>query len=171
MAAPPYEMNIGAHLASYDVLLYPPFPIVFPRDASGKPGSQYSPLEPVAMHVVMAVSLCQDMLAQQKVRDHFETVAIKYSSGRPNSWYSQGSNAMTTKQVTDTFIGKIRNRFPLVFVDYALKNPDTRGFHTRRPWNGDFEPRHQAISINGKVSETLVRFMTQVPEADHTIED
>ena len=95
---------------------------------------------------------------EEKVRDAFETIAVKYRIRRPNSWFLQGPSPMSMGQVTDTFIRKILASFPIVFVDYTLKNPDSKGFHTRRAWDEDFEPGKLAISINGKVSGIFAEF-------------
>lgn len=131
----------------------PPLTIV-PRDLNGVPGPQYQNGD--AEHINTAIDIFRTKLKDQKVRDSFKTVAYQYRSRVPNGWFTQDSPLPSLEKVTDDFINQICSvSFPIVFVDYAWENPDYQGFHTRRPWDGKFEPGHQAISINGKVSGTF----------------
>ncbi|KAF6235157.1 hypothetical protein HO173_006786 [Letharia columbiana] len=95
------------------------------------------------------------MLTHRPVWKAFETLAVRYSQVRTHSWPKQGPSPLTVDQVTYIFLAKILTTFPIVFVDYGLENPDAKGFHTRRPWDGNFEPGHQQISINGKRTDHM----------------
>lgn len=163
MASQPHTVNYLSHLAFAEFIAHAPHFTIIPRDASGKPGRQYPLGDPP--HVISGINICRYMLTHPKVREAFETVALRFSNARPNSWYLQGPSPMTIEQVTNIFLRKIFATFPVVFVDYGLQNPDQKGFHTRRPWDGEFEPSHQAISINGQVSGTLVGFHEIGPRA------
>lgn len=149
-----YAVDTKSHKAILDFVSCAPAFTVFPRDASGQVSSQYPPGDPP--HVISAINTCRKMLEQERVRDAFKAIAGWYSKRRPNSWYLQGSSPMNMNQVAYTFIQKILATFPQVFVDYNLKNPDNRGFHIRRPWDGNCDPGRQAISISGRVSGTSV---------------
>ena len=116
------------------------------RDASGRPVS--SNLE--SDHLISGINITRVALTKEPVRAALEKIALRISTQFPPP------NNMTYQQVTHSFIEKILAEFPLVFVDYSLQNPDSKGFHSRRKWVGQFIPRHQAISINGKVNGTFV---------------
>ena len=47
----------------------------------------------------------------------------------------------------------ILTEFSTEFMDYALQNPDNKGFHSRRHWDKVFKPALQPISLNAKVYE------------------
>lgn len=155
MASNAYSVPVNSHLASTTWILTAPPHIILPRDASGKPGPQYAPKQPP--HLDYAINICRGAMDHPKVREVYERFATKFSIGRPNSWYLQGSKPMTMNQVSKTFIEANLLKFPVVVKDYALKNPDYKAFHTRRPHDGDFEPTHQAISVNAHVSSTSMR--------------
>lgn len=154
MASQEYASDYQVHAGSFTI---------FPRDASGKPGLQYPWNSPHYAGVSGAINQCRYMLRKTDVRNAFETLAMKhgaapagYSGGRP-PWYLQAPNALSAESIANDFIGKVYDTFPNVFVDSALKNPDNRGFHSRREWDGKFEPGHQSISIHGMVSGTFER--------------
>ena len=130
---------------------------ILPRNASGTPGQPYEASEPIVAHVTKAIDICRLMLIQPDVLHAFHEIVWRYDVQNEKCWCFE-RNATTNEEVTRTFISKIVLAFPLVFVDYTLNNPDSKGFHTRRPWDGDFEPGHQSISINGKVDEAQFAF-------------
>lgn len=155
MASNAYSVPVNLHLASTAWLLAAPPHIILPRDASGEPGPQYPPKQPP--HLNYAINICRGVMDHSEGRKAYERFATKFSIGRPTSWYLQGSSRMTMNQVSKTFIEVSLVQFPVVVKDYALKNPDYKGFHTRRPYDGDFKPTHQAISVNAYVSSTFMR--------------
>ena len=108
------------------------------------------------MHLRYAINVCRQFMDLPKGRESFKKLAVRFSLGRLNSWYLQGSSRMTMDEVSNFFIETILVNFPVTFVDYGMKPPDNKAFHTRRPVEGDFEPGHQAISINGNVSGTFM---------------
>lgn len=136
----------------------PPVVTILPRNASGKPGQPYKASEPIVAHVTKAIRICQTMVLHPKVLDAFDLIAFRYSYQNVGIPCNEGPNRKKLDKVTSTFMSCIIRTFPLVFVDYTLNNPDSKGFHIRRPWDGDFEPRHQSISINGKVDEPKSAF-------------
>ena len=136
----------------------PPVVTILPRNASGKPGQPYEASEPIVAHVTKAIRICQTMVLHPKVLMAFDAIDSMYFHQNGRTPCSEGPNGTKLDKVTSTFMSCIIRTFPLVFVDYTLNNPDSKGFHTRRPWDGDFEPRHQSISINGKVDEPKSTF-------------
>ena len=148
-------MESQAQLLEYivDFVHNPLLFTILPRNASGTPGQPYEASESIVAHVTKAIDICRVLLLHPKVLDAFKTIAIRWIYAHKSSWWLGVPNGMNTDKVTYTFVSSIIHTFPLVFVDYTLNNPDSKGFHTRRPWDGDFEPRHQSISINGKVDE------------------
>ena len=136
-------------------------PLVFtilPRNASGTHGQPYEASEPIVAHVTEAMSICRVMLLHPRVLEALDKIASRYFYQKGTPWCVLGANGKTTDKITYNFISKIIHAFPLVFIDYTLKNQDSNGFHTRRSWDGDFELRHQSISINGKVDEHKFTF-------------
>ena len=136
---------------------------ILPRKANGIPGRPHEVSGPTVKHVTNAINICRVMLIQPKVLDAFKTIAIRYSWAHKDCWYLEGSNGKVTDKVTYTFISSIIRTFPLVFIDYTLNNPDSNAYHIGRPWDGLFEPRHQSISMNGKVDSLRVRFLKMDP--------
>ena len=60
---------------------------------------------------------------------------------------------------------KIFTRFPTVFVDYTVQQPDNRAITPRYPWIGSdlsFEPGRLCIMLNGHVSSILAECLTDV---------
>ena len=154
MASEVYSVSLLWHLAILEfVETARPF-VIIPQDASGEPGPQYPSGHPP--HVISAIHLCRAKMNIPKGRESFKVIAMRYGVVHPNSWFLQDSSPMTMDQVTNGFIAMILDEFPIVSVDYALKTPDSRGFHTRRPWDGTFKPAHQAISISGLVGGPFI---------------
>ena len=151
----PLKTNMDSHALDPDLMLdFVHSSLLFtilPRKANGTPGRPHEVSGPIVKHVTNAINLCRVMLIQPKVLDAFKTIATRYSWAHKDCWYLEALIGKDTDKVTYNFISSIIHTFPLVFVDYTLKNPDSKAFHIGRPWNGDFEPRHQSISIDGKV--------------------
>ena len=76
---------------------------------------------------------------------------------------------MTMDQVSNGFVDLIIVEFTMVVLDEALKSPDSRGFHTRRPWDGTFKPAHQTISISAMVSRPFIKFCNKVTAQELTV--
>lgn len=136
---------------------------ILPRNAGGTPGQPYEASEPVVAHVAKAIDICRLMLFQPDVLYAFHEIVWRYLVQTEKCWCFERnaatkSNGTRKEKVTNIFISKIVLVFSLVFVDYTLNNPDSQRFHTRRPWNGDFEPSLQSISINGEVDEPKFAF-------------
>lgn len=141
-----------AHLATWKEVVSAPDLTVVSRDATGKPEAKYPRGEP--KHLVSASNLCRGMLKEQKVREGLLTFAVRFGSSQPNAWYKQVRPPKTMPEVVDSFINTYLAESSTMFMDYALKNPDNKGFHNRRRWHKVFKPALQPISVNAKVCET-----------------
>ena len=148
-------MSIGGYYHELGSLMTSPLHTIIPRDASGRPGPPLTAADPVAMNIIRSISTCKNLMMHPTARDAFEKIAQDYAAARPNNWFRVHQPPMTTNEVTNTFLTKVLNTFPTVFIDYSLRNPDYGAYHSRRQWEENFEPKHQAISINGMVIETL----------------
>ncbi len=161
---PPLPVSPGVsyegYLNEYASLMTSPLPTIIPRDASGKPGSELSAVDAVAKNIVRAINICRNMMNHPIAREAFVKIAQKYAAARPNVWFRYQEPPITTAQVADIFLVMVKKTFLTVFIDYALKNPDYGAYHSRRPWIKEFEPKHQAISINGMVRKHQMGFMT-----------
>ena len=153
MASDSFNVNLQDCMNSLLFLQRLPALTLLCRDASGRVVSSNFSNE----HLISGINIARVALTTDPVRAALEKVALRICTGGSDFWFSQlpGPDNMTYQQATHSFIEKIRAEFPLVFVDYSLQNPDSKGFHTRRKWLGQFVPRHQAISINGKVNGTF----------------
>lgn len=140
-----------SHLAAMDNIKSDPGLTVIPRDATGKPNAEYPKGQPP--HLISANNICRGMLKTDKVRGDLMKLAVRFGSRRPEAWYKQVRPPKTTAEVVDSFIHMILTESPTIFMDYALQNPDNKGFHSRRRWDNIFRPAHQPISLNAKVCE------------------
>lgn len=134
---------------------------IWHRDENGATDIRYAEegdgKDNMATHVVASINICRGMLRQPRVKEAFVELARQYCQVAHGGWMdSQGSSSTTHVQgYANTFIEKILNTFPLVFVEYSLTNPDNMGYQPRRSWRPPFEPRNPSILINGKVSGRL----------------
>ena len=151
-SADAHRVPMLAHIALWKNKWNAPDLTVISRDATGKPEGKYPKGEP--NHLVSASIICRGMLKEHKVREGFITFAVRIGLSQPNAWYKQVRPPKTTAEVVDSFIDSILAEFPSVFMDYALKNPDNKGFHNRRRWDKYFKPANQPISVNANVCET-----------------
>ena len=138
-------------LASPKEVPIAPVLTIISRDATGKPETKYPIGQP--SHLILANNLCRAMLTEYKVREALITFTVRFGSGRPKAWYKHVGPPKTTAELVDSFIDMILTEPPPEFLDYALKNPDNKGFHSRRPWDKVFKPALQPISLNANVCE------------------
>ena len=141
-----------SHLAALKNIQSAPVLTIISRDITGKPEAKYPMGQPP--HLISANNLCRGMLKEDKVREGLIIFATRFGSSRPKAWYKRVRPPKTTAEVVDSFIDMILTENPTVFMDYALQNPDNKGFHNRRLWDKVFKPALQPISLNAKVCET-----------------
>ena len=101
------------------------------------------------------------MLENQKVRNAFTEIAKSYSQTYPTAWFLQEASPEhegVMNRVTDDFLQKILDKFPLVFVDDGWENPRRMAAHMRHPWDGEFKSSNQYILLNGTVSGEQANF-------------
>lgn len=117
--------------------------IIIRVDNKGQPVNIIPYDENAATYVAVSISICRGMLKTSRVKDAFKKFAEAYDPKLPKDG------------IVETFINKILERFPLVFVDNSMENPDLIACHFRRAWRDEgygFDPRKQGILINGPVS-------------------
>lgn len=133
----------------------PPFTkafIMFQVDEKGKLSHIVPYYQNKATYVGTSISMCLAMLRDSRVKTAFEKIAKDFyqkssGSSRPN---------LSEYEVTNNFIDATHKRFPLIFIDDAMENPDLRGCTFRRVWSdkdGGFDTHNHAIVINGPVSQ------------------
>lgn len=111
-----------------------------------QPASTIPHYENAATYISVSISICRGMLRTTKAKEAFKEFAETFHSDLPET---------TAEEYTQMFINKILDRFPPIFVDYSMLNPDLIACHFRRKWVGyleAFDTRKQGIAINGPVS-------------------
>ena len=135
--------------------------IIFNLNQYGQPAQIVPYWEDTATYVSVSISICRGMLRTPAVKDVFQNFMEMYHS-------------QMSKDLVEFFISKILERFPLVFIDHSLTNPDYLAWHFRRVWNEDlknFDTRKQALVINGLVSQKLLDLTSSmIKQADQSIE-
>ncbi len=127
--------------------------IIWLRNEDGKPERTYEDNEPTKLLVVYCINVVRYMLLDVEVEVAFKNTAREYSKVHPNSWYMEDPEPeYHMYKIARIFYESILDKFPNVFVDYTMKNPDNLGSHSRREWV-EFNPRNQSIQINGMVRE------------------
>ena len=121
---------------------------IYHRDESGKPDFQYKPKHGMTTCVVKSIKICQAILKHSKPSGGLANLAKIYFNYRGHS-----TDPRRMKEYADTFLEMVQTRFPIVFVDDSLKNPDNWGVHWRNPFTGDFKTSDQSICLNGTVSQ------------------
>ena len=127
--------------------------IIFRLDEDAEPVEIIPYFTNAATYVAASISICRGMLRNPTVKAAFASFAKDFDSTPSGAWYQESPMI----DVAEKFINKVLERFPIVFVDDSMKNPDQQGCHHRRTWGGDgepFETRKQGIVINGPVSRT-----------------
>ena len=125
--------------------------IIFHRDENGKPVRIFPCDTNVATYVSTSIMICRGMLKASTVQDAFQILADQLGPKPSGSWYQN----LSEKDIAGLFIEKILDSFPLIFVDYSMKNPDAVGCSYRRGLGLDgsnFEGRKMCIVLNGQVS-------------------
>ena len=134
--------------------------VILLRDESGIIGPDPNPV-----HTISCINSCRHYLGTEEGNGGLQTLATRYSSGRKNCWYLQGPTPMSMEQVTHSFVRMVYLRFPIVLKDHTMRNPDNKGCNVRRPWQGEFDPGSQAISLNADASGPFPWFDGIYPRA------
>ena len=142
--------------------------IICHRDDSAERDFRYSHDNPVAVCVTNCINLCRSMLENHEVRNAFTTIAEDYSQ---KSAIACPEHEGDMSRVTDDFIQKIRNEFPIVFVNNSWKNPRMMTAQFRQPSCGSFRSCNHYILMNGTVRGNQENLMNKVLEqADQTLD-
>ena len=135
--------------------------IICHRNDSPERDSRYSHHDDVAVCVTNSINICRSMLEDQKVRNAFTAIAKDYSQTSPIACPEHEGDM---SRITDDFIQKIRNQFPIVFVDDSWKNPRMMTAQLRQPWCGPFNYSNHYILMNGTVRGKQGILMNKVLE-------
>lgn len=126
------------------------------RALGGETNLRYLPEDNTATCVIKSINICLAMLRDQQVRNALTEIAASYSQTYPTAWYLQEASPKhkgDMNRVTDDFLLKILERFPILWVDHTLECLRMYAVAMRRPWHGDFKASSQCIMINVYVSE------------------
>ena len=126
---------------------------IYHVDESGKPDSLLPVDDGIVTLIVRCINICRSMLDTPHVVRTLESFVTLHSKEGPTHWYSDGPVTQdTAEEVTESFLGKVRDRFPYILVDDSWTNPDLLGIHWRHEWKGEFETSDMFISLNGRAS-------------------
>lgn len=132
--------------------------LVYPLSDQAVPQAPYDPEEGIVTCVVHAINVCRGMLAHEHVRSAFIELVRQYCQTTERVWFLQGPmTEEKLEEMTDTFLKKVLDKFPLIFLDHSLYNPDSLSTHCRHAWDGEFKTSDQAIVLNGQVSRCPAR--------------
>ena len=118
--------------------------------------AEYAPNSPIFAYVASTIKLAVNMLSCPQGCSALVRLALGFDASQSSTWYHGFSkDSARAKRLVDAFLSKITARFPLVVVDQKITDPRNLGFHPRGVWDGDFDPRDQAINLNAGVRELL----------------
>lgn len=135
--------------------------IIIHRDENGKPVEIYPGDTNVATYVSTSIMICREMLKDYTVQHALQILTKKLYPKQSENPYQD------PRDVPWLFAKAITDDFPLVFVDYSMKNPDIMAESHRREWGGDgssFESRNQSIVLNGPVSRKALGHTSPMSE-------
>ncbi|CAF9930842.1 MAG: hypothetical protein ALECFALPRED_004740 [Alectoria fallacina] len=148
---------------------------IWHRDNSGIVDFQYPAEAPIHSVVERCISICRKMLENSEGQRAFVTLAERVEKARRGSpaWYKTGlTDTADMESITQGFFQKVFTRFPTVFVDYTVREPDYLAITPRYPRIGSdtaFEPSRLCIMLNGQVSSKLAELLTEMLEQADTI--
>lgn len=115
--------------------------------------------------VINSINICRAMLRNPEVRSAFTKIAASYSQTYPTAWFLQDASPERKggmNRVTDDFLQKILEKFPIVFVDHSFVCPRLYAACAKRRWDGVFKSSSQCIMVNGYVSENQANFQKKM---------
>ena len=145
------------------------------RAVGGETNLWYLPNDNTATCVINSINICLAMLRNEEVRNAFTEIAASYSQTYPTAWFLQEASPEhkgDMNRVTDGFLQKILEKFPIVWVDNTVENPRLMAAAMRREWDGNFRSCNQCISLNGAVCGNLANFEVRrvLAQADQMLE-
>ena len=148
---------------------------VWHRDNYGIVDFQYPADSQIYSVVERCISICRKMLEHSEGQRAFVTLAERFDKAHRGSpaWYKTFlMDTPDMESITQGFFQKVFTRFPTVFVDYTVREPDNLAITPRHPWIGSdtaFELSRLCIMLNGQVSSKLAEFLTEMLEQADTI--
>jgi len=109
-------------------------------------------------YVTSAINIALAILETEQGRQALTRIALNIDRGRRPGvggprWHGPNANALARAQI-DVFVQKLRDAFPLVVINHNMTDIDMLAYTPRGTWFGDladFNPREQAIQLNGSV--------------------
>ena len=108
--------------------------------------------------VINSINICRAMLRTPEVRNALTEIAASYSQTYPTAWFLREANPEQKgdmNRITDDFLQKILEKFPIVWVDHSWLCPRLYAASVKRPWDGNFNSSSLCIMLNGMVSGKL----------------
>ncbi|CAD6576939.1 MAG: hypothetical protein ASARMPREDX12_008058 [Alectoria sarmentosa] len=129
---------------------------VWHRDNYGIVDFQYPADSQIYSVVERCISICRKMLEHSEGQRAFVTLAERFDKAHRGSpaWYKTFlMDTADMESITQGFFQKVFTRFPTVFVDYTVREPDNLAITPRHPWIGSdtaFELSRLGIMLNGQ---------------------
>lgn len=122
--------------------------IIIHREKGGKPDSILPFNGHQAAHLTACVNLARAMLATEKGEQSFITLGDKlHRKSKPHQWL--GGREM--KVIVKAFLDEVKIKWPPLFIEETMENPDLLGATFRTVWPEKFDTRQFPISLNAGV--------------------
>ena len=123
--------------------------VIIRQDKHSTPVEVYPYHTKEANYVGASISMCQGLLKQDHVKQSFSRLAREVLPCLKPELADHWLN----NDPADLFITKVLEKFPLVFVNEAIENPDDLAAHIRTHKGDDYEfdTHNHGIIINGEV--------------------
>ena len=121
--------------------------IIIHREKNGKPDSILPYNGDIAAQLIACVNLARAILVTEEGKKSLISLGNKLDNKpRPDKWYN-----VELKDVVKRFLDKVMTRWPPLFMEETMENPDHTGATFRAEWGKDFNTRDHPISLNAGV--------------------
>ena len=121
--------------------------IIIHRKMNGKPDSILPYNGDTAAQLIACVNLARAILATEKGKQSLISLGNKLDKKpRLDKWYN-----VELKDVVEAFLDIVMTRWPPLFMEETMENPDHQGATFRAEWGKAFKPRDHPISLNAGV--------------------
>lgn len=121
---------------------------IFHRDKDGKSDFIYPYNGNIATHVAGCANLARSILATEIAEQSFKRLGDKFESETDlERWY----NPIEMDVVAKRFLNIIKTKWPPMFLEEAMENPDEAGATYRTGWELVFDTREHPMSLNAAV--------------------
>ena len=121
--------------------------IIIHRTMNGKPDSMLPYNGDTAAQLIACVNLARSILASEKGKQSLISLGNKLDNKpRLDKWYD-----VEMKDIVKVFLGIVMTKWPPLFLEETMENPDHAGATFRAQWETIFETRDHPISLNAGV--------------------